>query len=332
MYAHDDESDPLVGQVADGFVVLKRIGSGASSVVYQAMERAKDSRLVAVKVIDGAEQRLLAAAGQTGNPFEREARFSRVVKDPAIVRIFKTGRLGDGRYYVAMEWVKGMTLEEELHHRKAIPWREASELIRLTADAVASLHSIDIIHRDLKPGNLMVRTSKDGKVRVKLIDFGIAKLSHERDDIGAGVDPASIGTAGYVAPEVAAGGGTERRSDVYALGAMLYQCIVGRPVIGLERPSREGIVEYLASEAPIPSTPMQPSDDLPEALVELVHRCLSRDPLRRPADANSVAEELGAIIAEAGPEKSPSAFDKLGKAFRGLFGRRPRGGGKFAAK
>jgi len=334
MFSHDDGFDALIGQVADGFVVLQKVGVGASSAVYQAMEKAKNNRLVALKVMDATEQRLLVSSGNTGNPFEREARFSRVVRDSAIVRIFKTGKLGDGRYYVAMEFVKGMTLEEELRHRKTIPWREATELVRLTSSAVASLHAIDIIHRDLKPGNLMVRTGKDGRVRVKLIDFGIAKLSHERDDVGAGVDSSTIGTPSYMAPETALGGGTDRRSDVYALGAILYECLAGRRLIALKRPNAESVTAYLKTENPIPVVDLSDTVDarVPEELVELVHACVARDPLQRPKDAGEIGRTLADILERAGPEESPSALSRFAGKVKGLFSKKPRGSGKFAAK
>ncbi len=335
MFSQDSDSDPLLGKVTDGFVVLQRIGAGASSVVYQAMEKAENNRLVALKVMDATEQRLLISRGDTGNPFEREARFSRVVKDSAIVRIFKTGKIDDGRFYAAMELVAGMTLEAELSHRKAIPWREAAELGGLVASAVASLHAIDIIHRDLKPGNVMVRTSKDGAVRVKLIDLGIAKLLHERDDAEAGVEPTSIGTPSYVAPETAAGEGTSPRSDVYALGAILYECLAGRQVFGSLRPGRESLMAYLLDASRrIPSTPLSELDavEVPAELRSLVSACLDRDPEQRPTSALAVKDELARILESAGPAETPSSLTVFAGKVRALFSRKTRGSGKFAAK
>ena len=101
----------LIGQEIDGFLFVEEVASGASSTVYRALQRPVDDRLVAVKVLDAVEQRLLLQGQDDLNPLWREARFSQTVRHPAIVRIFTTGRLPDGRYYVAMEFVDGHTLE-----------------------------------------------------------------------------------------------------------------------------------------------------------------------------------------------------------------------------
>ncbi len=323
----------LTGQDADGFLVLQRIGQGAASVVYQAMERTRDNRLVALKVLDATEQRLIQRrVGARANPFEREARFSRVVKDPAIVRIFRTGRLPDGRFYVAMELVAGATIEEHLAQGGRFSWAEAVDIIHQAARAVGTLHAIDIIHRDIKPGNLMVYPAKDGRTRVKLIDFGLARLSHERDDVGAGVEPGSVGTPLYMAPEQARGGGTSPRTDVYALGAILYEMLARVPALDLRRPTAAACLEYLRGDHPVPARTLAEAGagDVPPEVARVVDRCLSRDPARRPADGAAMAALLGEFVARApSTHRGPAGKGGGGgwrAALRGLWGARPKGG------
>ena len=320
MTAPPNPFDSLVGQAPDGFVILKPVGEGATSTVYQAMESSRDNRLVALKVMDATEQRLIERAGRRGNPFEREARFSRQVKDPGIVRIFKTGQLPDGRYYVAMEFVPGMALEDELRHRGKLPWREAAEVLRQAAGSVGSLHALQIIHRDLKPGNLMVRVTRDNQIRAKLIDFGLAKLEHERDAVVPGADAVLLGTPQYMSPEQAAGEGTSYRSDVYGLGAILYEALAGRPVVDLPRSTPGACLEYLRSPKPLPVTPL---DGLvkgaPKALGALVTESLARNPARRPPNAVAFADRVGKVLRNAPPEPEPSRF---GRWVSGLFRRR----------
>ena len=165
----------LIGQEIDGFLFVEEVASGASSTVYRALQRPVDDRLVAVKVLDAVEQRLLLQGQDDLNPLWREARFSQTVRHPAIVRIFTTGRLPDGRYYVAMEFVDGHTLEEELRLRGPVGETEMLDLTGQIAAAVACLHDKRIVHRDLKPSNLLL----DAALNVRLADMGIAKVARE---------------------------------------------------------------------------------------------------------------------------------------------------------
>lgn len=322
-------SDSLVGQTPDGFVVLEEIGRGAGSVVYRAMQPAANNRLVAIKVMNRVEQRLLDDRSKGRNPFQREAKIAQLFDNPGIVRIYKTGRLPDGRFYVAMELVDGMTLEQELVHRDRIPWPEAAAVAERIASAVACLHGEQIVHRDLKPGNVMVRAGKDGRLRIKLIDFGLAKLAVEWDDDAAGIDARTIGTPQYMAPEQANGGGTTYATDVYAMGAMLYEMICGKPVLALRRPSADACHNYLIQRRPVPAIPVATLvPACPEPIVRLLEGTLSYDPDARPRDATYFGDAVRAAVESSGgaSDSSASALSRLGRRIGGLFkgGRRRR--------
>jgi serine/threonine protein kinase len=282
-------SSALIGQTIDGYVILKEIGGGATSVVYQAMEPQADNRLLALKVLDRAE-RELAGGGLADNPFHRELSIARRFQDPGILRIFRAGELHDGRFYQAMEFVDGMSLAEELRHREVIPWREACEIAEALSWSVAPLHEVGIVHRDVTPRNVMVRLGKDKRIHTKLIDFGTAKLPGEWDDDLA----CPIGTPQYMAPEQADGRGATITSDVYAIGALLYEMLSGRSVLGLSRPTAESCAEYLKGGKPIPAAVVSSFGAVvPPPLEAFVHRTLARDPGERPKDAFAFGHELG---------------------------------------
>jgi serine/threonine-protein kinase len=282
-------SSALIGQTIDGYVILKEIGGGATSVVYQAMEPQADNRLLALKVLDQAE-RDLSGGASAPNPFRRELRIARQFRDPGILRIFRAGELHDGRFYQAMEFVAGMSLAEELRHRETIPWREACEIAEALSWSVAPLHEAGVVHRDVTPRNVMVRMGKDQRIHTKLIDFGTAKLPGEWDDDLA----CPMGTPQYMAPEQADGRGATVTSDVYAMGALLYEMLSGRSALGLSRPTAESCTAYLTGTAAIPAHPLTGEDSgVPKPLADFVERTLARDPGKRPKDAFAFGHELG---------------------------------------
>jgi len=307
-----------VGQEVDGFLFVQVVASGPGSTVYRAMQRAVNDRLVAVKVLDAVEQRLLLSGQDDLNPLWRETRFSQTVRTPSIVRVFTTGRLPDGRYYVAMEFVEGPTLEEELRERGAFGEDEMLALVSQIAGAVGCLHQKRIVQRDIKPANLILRIVKDGPSRVKLIDFGQAKLAHHRDDWSSLGEQWVPGTPRYMAPEQARGEGTTPASDVYAVAAIAYELLTGKPVLALKRGNAETCLAYLRSERPLPTLPIRDvCPSVQPAVGEVIGRCLSRDPAARPEDADGLKAEVDALI-QARPPPPVGSFRRV---MRGLWSR-----------
>ncbi len=312
--------ESLVGRSFDGFAVIDEVAWTGAATVYRAMQVDANSRIVALKVMDALEQRLREEQGDSQNPMWREQRFSQVAKHPSLVRIFRTGRVPDGRYYAAMEFVEGMSVAEELRHRGSIPWHEAVIVLEQLAAAVGVLHAAGIVHRDLKPENVLVRTSRTGAVRAKLIDFGIAKLAHQRDDIDAGVDPKTLSTPLILAPEVARGLGTSLASDVYAMGALAYEMLVGRNILDLHNPTAQACVDRILSDRPIPDVPLrEAARELPDDLQVLIERCLCRAPEERPRDGTALREALEPLVEQARSRavRSPGMWSRM----LGWFGR-----------
>ena len=299
--------ESLVGRSFDGFTVIDEVAWTGAATVYRAMQTDANSRIVALKVMDALEQRLREEQGDSQNPLWREQRFSQVAKHPSLVRIFRTGRVPDGRYFAAMEFVEGMSIADELRHRGTIPWQETVLVLEQLSAAVGVLHGAGIIHRDLKPENVLIRASRTGALRAKLIDFGIAKLAHHRDDVDSGQDPSTLGTPLYLAPEVARGLGTSFESDVYALGALAYEMLTGRNILGFTNPTAEACVQRILSDKPIPDTPLGSEvSGVPPALTEVIERCLARPSEDRPENGAALRAALEPLVERARERKVAS--------------------------
>lgn len=328
MDAAQGQFEALEAQVIDGFVVVRELARGRTSVVYQALDSAEDNRMVAFKVLEARTRRLAVTPDLEENPFEREAKVARLVDNPGIIRMFRTGRLPDGRCWVATELAEGMTLAEELRHRGTIPWPEALEVAIRLASALGGLHQRRIVHRDLTPARAMVRLGSEGKLRVKLIDFGLARFVYEPDGRGSGRDSSLVGTPRYMAPEAARGGGTSAQTDVYAVGVLLYEMLAGRSPLDAPEPTAAGALACLRSRKPLPVIPVGAiARGLPRSVAEVVDRTLSREPRMRAAHGDALARELEAARAAAGsdPPEQRSTLDRLRRSVEGIVARvRPR--------
>jgi serine/threonine-protein kinase len=266
--------------VAGGRYRLERpLGHGGMASVYLARDAELD-RLVAVKVL---------AENATGDDelrkrFVREARLAARLSHPNIVSVFDAGE-DDGRPYIVMEHVAGETLSEVLARRGHLPSEEARGLALQAARGLAHAHAAGLVHRDVKPQNLLLR--EDGTV--KIADFGIARAAEGTALTQAGT---VLGTAAYLAPEQALGEQATPASDVYSLGAVLYELLTGRPPYEFD--SLTDLAEKQRQHAIAPVRELVP--DVPRDLENVVMRCLARNPSYRPAE---LERELAP---EAGPE------------------------------
>ncbi len=277
MFAIMSQAQSLVGEKLGSFRIESVVGSGAMGVVYKATNE-KTGRIAAVKVVSAE----FAQGGKIRDRFEREAEILQQFRHPNIVRFLAVGRF-QGTSYLAMEFVEGSTLEKSIVDRGSLPWLEVVELGIQICDALQYAHQHGVVHRDLKPSNLMLTTT-DGKI--KLTDFGIAKDLDATALTGTG---RTLGTAAYMAPEQIRGNpAVSHKTDLYALGVVLYQLVVGKPPFEGSTP----VVlmhSHLNEPAPRPSARIH---EIPKALDELIVTLMAKSPTDRPWDAAAVGFKL----------------------------------------
>jgi hypothetical protein len=274
--------------LSERFVVERLAGSGGMGAVYRALDRLSGSP-VALKV--------MTARGQHEDRFAQEARVLSELNHPAIVRYVAHGLTSDGQPYLAMQWLEGEDLAQRLA-RSRLGVADSLEVARRVAEALAAAHQRGVVHRDVKPSNVLL---VDGQpTRATLLDFGIVRM--EVSGLAATALPmtrtgAIMGTVGYMSPEQVIGDkNLDARTDVFALGCLLFECLTGEPVF-----SGDHVVAILAKvlreEAPRMRA-LRP--ELPEALDVLVARMLSKDRGARPDHGNAVLTELVALGSLAG--------------------------------
>ena len=261
------------------FELLAEIGRGGMGVVYRARQRDLD-RSVAIKMIRSSH---LASADEVRR-FYAEARAAARMQHPGVVNVHEVGQQL-GQHYFAMDLVEGENLATRIQEQR-LPCREAALVMSRVADAVEYLHRHGVIHRDLKPSNILL--DEDGCPRIT--DFGLARIFSGETAGSETRTGTIIGTPGYMAPEQAAGRTQEisPKSDVYSLGAILYELLTGRPPFQRSNPL-DTIMEVIESEPPLPR---QLDSRIPEQLEQICLGCLEKDPARRYATAAEVAADL----------------------------------------
>ncbi|NVB84602.1 MAG: protein kinase [Kofleriaceae bacterium] len=266
------------GEVVESRFELERIaGSGGMGTVYRAIDRTSGSP-VAFKV-------LRSASVDAAQRFAREVRILAGLRHPGIVRYIADGRTPDGEMWLAMEWLEGESLNQRLA-RGELTAAEAVDLVRRIAEALGAAHERGVIHRDLKPSNLFL--ADFDLERVKVLDFGVARVA----DASATRTGVMVGTPGYMAPEQARGDrNVGARSDVFALGCLLFECLTGKPPFVGENVMAV-LAKILLEDAPRVGAER---GDIPEALDDLVARTLSKSPDQRPRDGAHLAAELASI-------------------------------------
>jgi tetratricopeptide (TPR) repeat protein len=285
------------GSQVAGYEVLGELGRGGMGVVYRARQAAL-GRVVALKMILAGDH----AGPAQRQRFRAEAETVARLRHPHIVQVYEAGE-HDGRAYVSMEYAEGGSLAAKLD---GTPWDPAAAagLVATLAGAVDAAHRAGVVHRDLKPGNVLMT----GDGTLKVTDFGLARRLE-----GAGVPTESgvpLGTPSYMAPEQAAGRGKEAgpAADVYALGAILYELLTGRPPF--KGPSSLETIRQVLDDEPLPPRRLQPK--LPRDLETICLKCLEKEPARRYATAHELAEDLRRFLAGEPIRARPAAWWERG--------------------
>ena len=305
--ATEDDEPPLTpGTVlAERYRIHDLVGSGGMGSVYRA-EHLALGNTVAVKVLRTSH----CARADIVRRFQREAVAASQIRHPGIVEVTDFGRTPDGRFYLAMELVEGETLARKLARLGPLPPAEAMSLVRELARALAAAHARGIYHRDIKPENVLL--SRDGTA--KLADFGIARLAEGPRDARETAAGLIFGTPHYMSPEQAAGQRQDGRSDVYALGVLLFELLAGAPPY-LGASATHVLAAHLLS--PVPRLPAQgPHGPIPPALADLVARMMAKTAAERPATMEEVDAALEAVLT--GHELPPPRPHTAGRRWKRL--------------
>ncbi len=291
------DADPYIGQTVRGtYFVQARVGGGGTGQVYKATHLALESP-VALKLLRKALHADAAVVGR----FHREARAASSLQHPNIVRVTDFGQLEDGTLFMAMEFVGGRSLERIIAREAPLPERRVVELGGQLLSALEEAHGAGILHRDLKPENVMVVQRQDGAEQVKVLDFGIAKVERPVGQGGPSLTQAGLvcGTPGYMSPEQWSGDPLDARSDLYAVGVILYELLTGKPPFEFATPLE--LVRKLTMGAPPPPASRLGRRTIATPLETLVMRALSTDAAARPASAAAMRAELLASLPLATP-------------------------------
>jgi serine/threonine-protein kinase len=273
----------LEGQViADRYRILQQLGEGGMGRVYLA-EHIKMGRRCAIKVMTHA---LMTDAEAIGR-FNREARNASRILHPNVAAVYDFGESSDGLVYLAMELVEGEPLSAICERERIIPPARAIDITRQVADGLIAAHELGIVHRDLKPENIVVGRSKDGRDVVKIVDFGIAKGAQgERQNVTR--TGFVVGTPEYMSPEQLAGEMLDGRSDLFALGCVLYKMLTGES--SFTGPSIEARIQRRLTGPPPQPRAVNPA--VPAWLDGLVTKMMARDPATRVQTAMELRDAL----------------------------------------
>jgi len=278
-------------EVAGRYMVLERLGEGGMGVVYVA-EHLSLKKKVAFKVIHPE----LAAHEDLMLRFQREALATGQLDHPHITAAIDFGDLPGGGAFMVMPWVRGHSLQHHLEQNGKMDFRRAATLCAQIADALSAAHNAGVVHRDLKPDNVLLETRNDGSEAAKVLDFGVASLAGRSEGLSMQARPLTqagtiLGTPGYMSPEQASAGDVDHRTDIYALGVILWELLRGERLF-----SGDDITQIFAKQfkAEPPSLELGISSSARD-LSNLVTRMLAWDKAARPTTAAEVRDILRRI-------------------------------------
>jgi len=256
--------------------MVKLLGAGAMGEVY-LVQNVAIGRYEALKVLKKVEQNSedLVAQGR----FKREVRAAQLLSHQGIVATYDAGQLSDGRMYLTMEFVEGVSLHALVQQRGPLPIAMAAGILAEAADALHHAHAAGVVHRDIKPHNIVLADTPNGKI-VRILDFGMAKIlgSEMKESMVLSADGAIFGTPQYMSPEQCRGLPPDPRTDIYALGCVGFELLLGEP------PFRGALAPLFAMHLKtVPRTPskVDPDAGIPPELDAIILRCLEKTYERR---------------------------------------------------
>jgi hypothetical protein len=294
--------DPLIGRtLPGGYLMLELVGIGGMGRVYRAEQTAL-GRTVAVKIIHPH----LVGEENAAARFITESRAASRLNHPNSVGIIDFGKSPDGQLYLVMEFLRGKDLARVAYDDGPLPFRRIIDVLRQTLAALAAAHGESIIHRDLKPENIILEPVRSGGDFVKVVDFGLAKIRDTQGQPSITSPGIVCGTPEYMSPEQARGDPLDARSDLYAVGVVMYQLLTGRLPFEAESPTQV-VLAHLTRPPQDPRT-LAPERKIPDALAEIVLKTLAKEPKDRYQDSDEMSAVLGEALAKLEGRSGPRAI------------------------
>ncbi len=286
-----DSDDPLIGRtLPGGYVILELVGIGGMGRVYRA-EQTTLGRTVAVKIV---HPHLVGEESAVAR-FITEARAASRLNHPNSVAVIDFGKTSDGQLYLVMEFLRGLDLSRVAYEEGPLPFRRVVDILKQVLAALSEAHHLEIIHRDLKPENIIIEPLRQGGDFVKVVDFGLAKMKEASNQPSITSPGIVCGTPEYMSPEQGRGDPLDARSDLYAVGVILFQLLTGRLPFEADSPTQV-VLMHLSKAAPDPRS-VAPDRMIPQPLVDLTMRALSKEPQDRFLNADAMSAALVQALA-----------------------------------
>ena len=274
--------DKNIGKKLDGrYEITELIGVGGMAEVYKGVD-VIDNKTVAIKIL----KKEFAENEEFLRRFRNESKAIAVLSHPNIVKIYDVG-FSEKIQYIVMEYIDGITLKEYIEDEKVLSWKDTVHFVIQILRALQHAHDKGIVHRDIKPQNIMMFT--DGTIKV--MDFGIAKFAREE---GKTATDQAIGSVHYISPEQASGNVTDAKSDIYSVGAMMYEMLTGRKPFDSDNPVAIAVMHM----HDIPERPRAINPDIPDGLEEIVLRAMEKAPEDRYQTTADMISDIEAFKAD----------------------------------
>ena len=291
----------LVGTVLDGkYRITGKLGAGSMGDVYEGRQESTGRR-VAIKVLKPER----ASREVHRHRFVREAKSALMIPHDNVVQVLEVGATDAGLLWFAMEYLQGEDLGALLRRSKRLPWDQTKEILLQVARGLQAAHARGVVHRDIKPSNILLLAGQDPP-KVKIVDFGVAKLSVGQVSRVLTAADDVVGTVLYMSPEQAEGRPADIRSDIYALGVMAYETVVGR----VPFPGKDIFKVMAAHMRDDPTTPAELVPELPRWASDFIMTCLRKDPEQRYPSMDMVLDVLEGRVSpefsEPSTERNPA--------------------------
>ncbi|MEE9383287.1 MAG: serine/threonine-protein kinase [Nannocystaceae bacterium] len=289
--------------LAGRYKIVRRISTGGMGEVYLA-EHIEIEKHVALKLLG----KNFAERADLVERFVAEARVTSRIKHPNVIDITDFGRTGSGVPFFAMEYLEGEELVELIEREAPLAWQRALKLAMQSCEGLRAAHQVGVIHRDIKPENCYLVQDASGEETIKILDFGIAKSDRIPTEQSTTLQGLLIGTAAYMSPEQARGRSTDARSDLYSLGIILYEMLVGQ--VPFVADDAMDVLSQHLRDCPPRLSQVDPLAVFPDGLEDLVLKALEKDPKQRYESAAAFADAMGCFLAQhhrSGPQLGHTA-------------------------